>query len=498
MRLLLLGWLILVSATAQPAPTGRRAPEPPPLPRELRGMWIASVGNIDWPSRPGLPVAQQQAELRALFDLAVRLNLNTIVLQVRPSCDALYASALEPWSEYLTGRMGQAPVPFYDPLKFACDEAHARNLELHAWFNPFRARHNKVVSNIAPNHVVRRKPDWVLTYGLYQWMDPGHPEAREHVMEVALDLVRRYDLDGLHFDDYFYPYPFRRPDGLFQPFPDNRSYSRYRNNGGQLDRADWRRDNVNRFVEALYPAVHRIKPWVKVGISPFGIWRPNNPPGIRGLDQFAQLHADPKLWLNSGWCDYLAPQLYWPLNQPQQSFTALLNWWESQNTKKRLLVPGLNSAKIGDDRQSGDILNQVRLARRDGAEGVLFWNASSLRNNLGGLATSLPRDLFAKPALVPATPWLGTNAPAAAQLNGTFSLKDALLTLDWERDTNVVTRVQVLRLRYGFQWDDQFLNPSVQKFYFDRRRRQAIPDEARLIGIGQTGLAGEAAVWRKP
>ena len=463
---------------------------------EFRGVWVASVANIDWPSKPGLSADVQQKELTAMLDHFAALNFNAIVLQIRPMCDALYASDLEPWSEFLTGVSGKDPG--YGPLTFAVTEAHKRGLELHAWFNPFRARYNKVVSPIDPGHVIRRHPDWVVPYGQYQWLDPGHPGAREHVQKVALDLVRRYDLDGLHFDDYFYPYPFRLATGIYQPFPDNRSYTRYRNSGGRLALDDWRRDNVNTFVESLYSAVHRLKPWVKVGISPFGIWRPNNPPGIKGLDQYAVLYADPRLWLNSGWCDYLAPQLYWPLSKPEQSFQGLLRWWESQNTRKRLLVPGLNSAKIGDDRNSADILNQIGIARREGSEGVVFWNASSLRKNLGGLAQNLTRELYAKPALVPATPWLGTTAPAAPRIKGELNPQSTLLTVSWEPATNAVTRCLVFRSRFGLQWDDQILNSNVRQRQFDRRVGQAIPDEIRLVPIGQTGSAGEVGYWVKP
>ncbi len=498
MRLLFLGLLACCSAFAQPARTVSRTPEPPELPRELRGTWVATIANLDWPSRPGLPVAQQQAELRAVLDNAVRLNLNTVILQVRANADAMYPSTLEPWSEYLTGRMGQAPNPLWDPLQFACEEAHARCLELHAWINPFRARYSRVVSPIAPNHVLRTHPEWIIAYGLFRWLDPGQPAVREHVLNIAFDIVRRYDVDGLHIDDYFYPYPTRRPDGVLLPFPDNASFGRYRRDGGQMSRDDWRRSNINQFVEALYRGVHRIKPWVKVGISPFGIWRPDHPSGIRGLDSYAHLFADSRLWLNSGWCDYFAPQLYWPLSRPEQSFQRLLQWWDSQNTLNRLMVPGLNSAKIGEDRQANDIANQIRIARRDYSDGVIFWNASSLRNNLGGVADGLTRELFARPALVPATPWLGASAPLAPKIEGTLSLNNNLLTMRWEPDTNEVTRCVVFRSRLGVQWQDQILNSTVRERSFDRRRGQLIPEEIQLVPIGRTGMAGEPAAWSRP
>lgn len=479
---------------------GQGIPEPPAVPREFRGMWIASVANIDWPSRSGLSTARQQAELRNLLDGAKKLNLNVVILQVRPSADAFYESALEPWSEYLTGTMGRAPNPRWDPLKFACDEAHARGLELHAWINPFRARHTKALSQAAPGHLTRARPEWVLPYVRFLWLDPGIPEVREHSLKVATDIVRRYDVDGLHIDDYFYPYPEQHPDTLlWVEFPDDASYARYRQRGGRLPRVDWRRDNVNRFVEGLHAAVHKEKPWVKVGISPFGIWRPNHPPGIKGLDQYGLLYADARLWLHNGWADYFAPQLYWPLSRRDQSFPALLRWWSEQNRRQRLLVPGLSSASIGKDRQAVDIANQVRIARQQQAAGVLFWSAASLRDNKGGVADGLTVELFKQPALPPAVPWLGTNAPATPDLTAELLVNNTVLKLGWQAtDTNQPTRQFLLQTRVARQWHTEILGPRETNRVYDLRRRQVIPDEVRVLGVGRTGAESEPATWLKP
>ncbi|MBL8958448.1 MAG: family 10 glycosylhydrolase, partial [Gemmatimonadetes bacterium] len=236
----------------------------PPLAREFRGAWLATVDNIDWPSKPGLPVAQQQAELRALFDAAERVRLNAIVFQVRPSADALYRSRLEPWSYFLTGRMGRAPQPMWDPLAFAITEAHARGMELHAWFNPYRSRHPGDRGPAAATHVSRAAPAWNHRYGPYGWMDPGEPGVRKRTRDVILDVVRRYDVDGVHMDDYFYPYPERNRRGAEIPFPDGRSWERYRRGGGTLGRDDWRRKNVDDLIRELYDSVKAVKPWVKV------------------------------------------------------------------------------------------------------------------------------------------------------------------------------------------------------------------------------------------
>lgn len=494
MRLML---LFLLAAVSLAETSVRRPSEPPPVPREFRGVWVASVGNIDWPSQAGAPVARQQADLRALLDLAVRVRLNVVILQVRASADALYASPLEPWSEYLTGRMGQVPSPRWDPLQFACDEAHARGLELHAWINPFRARYSKTLSAPSADHLVNRHPEWIVRYGNLRWVDPGHRAARDHVLKVVADIVGRYDVDGFHVDDYFYPYPERGSDGNWMDFPDGASFARYRSSGGRLDRGDWRRDNVNQFVEALYARVHQVKPWVKVGISPFGIWRPDFPSGIRGLDQYAALFSDSRKWWNEGWCDYLAPQLYWPSDRPEQSFVGLLRWWEQENRRGRLLTPGLNSAKIGVDRPVGDILSQIGIARRNGAEGQILWNASSLQRNLGGLADRLPQDLFAQAALVPPTPWLKAPLPNAPSL-GDGVLTTQGLSLSWTLATNAPTRKLVLQQRVGSGWQSEILLPSVSKRTFDRRGGQIIPDEVRVVPISRTGVEGPAAIWRAP
>lgn len=498
MRLLLLFLLATACLAQAPArrvvPSVPPPPEPPAVPREFRGVWAAAVGNIDWPTQAGATMARHQADLRALLDMAVRTHLNVVILQVRPSADALYASPLEPWSEYLTGRMGQAPNPKWDPLRFACDEAHARGLELHAWINPFRARYYKTLSNPSQDHVSRKNPNWTVQYGNLLWMDPGIPEVREHVLKVALDIVTRYDVDGFHVDDYFYPYPLRGPDAVWMRFPDGVSYTRYWSGGGRLELGDWRRSNVDQFVESLYSGIHRVKPWVKVGISPFGIWRPGYPPGIKGLDAYFVLSADARKWLNEGWCDYIAPQLYWPLNRPEQSFEGLLRWWEQENRQKRLMVPGLNSAKIGDDRQVGDTLGQVEVARRLGAEGVVFWNATSLQRNFGGLANRLSTGLFSQTALVPATPWLKSPEPGAPVLGSDNSLTN-VLTLKWSLATNAPTRNVILQQRLGRQWLSEILVPGVTQRVFDRRRGQVIPEEVRLVPISRTGAEGPPAVW---
>ena len=337
---------------------------PPPVPREFRAAWIATVANIDWPSEPGLPVREQKAELRRMLDQAAALNLNAVIFQVRPHADALYNSPHEPWSFYLTGQQGRPPDPAYDPLRFAVAEAHERGLELHAWFNPYRAGHPADTSALAPTHVAKQHPSWVREYGDYLWLDPGVPAARDHTHEVIMDVVRRYDIDGVHFDDYFYPYP-SYADGA--PFPDSTSWARARRNGWTGSRDDWRRHNVNRLVERVYRSIKDTKPHVKFGISPFGIWRPDHPPGTRGFDAYAQLYADARTWIREGWVDYLTPQLYYRMDQFGYSYPEMLRWWIEQNREDRHVWPGLYTSRVrmGGERHWSDrqILGQIYTAR---------------------------------------------------------------------------------------------------------------------------------------
>ncbi|MFM7205583.1 MAG: glycoside hydrolase family 10 protein [Planctomycetaceae bacterium] len=387
--------------------------EPPEVRREFRGAWIATVANIDWPSRPGLPAGRQREELATLLDRAAATGLNAVILQVRPCADALYDSPLEPWSTYLSGTMGRPPDPPYDPLAFAIAEAHARGLELHCWFNPYRVQHadSAGAAMAAATHASVTMPEVVRRYGKYLWFDPGEPAAADRFIAVVRDVVRRYDIDGVHIDDYFYPYPVAE-SGREVPFPDDDSHARAMAAGGIADRAAWRRDNVDRLVERLWRVVKEDKPHVLVGVSPFGIWRPGHPPGIKGLDQVAALNADPKKWLHEGWLDYLAPQLYWRIDAPEQGFEKLLGWWAAENLKGRGLWPGLYTSRVRQDPTAAvtkttwdaeEILRQVAATRgQSGAGGTIHFSMKALAENHDGVATKLADGPYAEPALVPA------------------------------------------------------------------------------------------------
>ena len=449
-------------------------PLPPAAPREFRAMWIATVANIDWPSRTGLSTGEQQQEIRTIVATAKRLKMNALILQVRPAADALYTSPTEPWSEYLSGVQGQAPQPFYDPLTLWISEAHASGIELHAWFNPYRARHSAAKSLPAASHLINTRPDLVKNYGDQRWIDPGEADAAKRLVDVVRDVVRRYDVDGIHIDDYFYPYPVKAAPAVVTAatatstntapadqadvdFPDDPSWRRYVAVGGKLNRADWRRDNVNRLVQAVNTAIHAEKPWVKFGISPFGLPRPERrPEGIKGFSQYDKLYADVELWWNQGWLDYLAPQLYWPIAQTAQSFPVLLDYWSRSNTKKRHLWLGLFTSKIDESDASwrpDEIRQQIALLRKDaGAGGHIHFSAVALTQNRRGIADLLARDTYETDALVPATPWLRPNnvallpapnatlycdvnaAPASCRINVSNGTKtDGLLWAVWAK-----------------------------------------------------------------
>ncbi len=448
--------LVLLAGCLRPAPglLPAASDTPPPSPREFRAAWVATVANIDWPSSPRLSTEAQKAEARALVQRARELGLNTLILQVRPAADALYASALEPWSEYLTGTQGKPPEPFYDPLAFWIQEAHRAGLELHAWFNPYRARHSTGRSPLAPSHLASQRPELVRTYGDQLWLDPAEPAAADHVLAVILDVVRRYEVDGVHFDDYFYPYPVKDAAGLKVDFPDESPWQGYLARGGTLARADWRRDQVDLFVERVYQEVHRVKPQVRVGVSPFGLGRPDRrPPGVAGFSQYDELYAHAERWLEQGWLDYFVPQLYWRTEAPDQPFGPLLDGWRAQNPKGRPVWPGLFTSRLGaaEPWPVSEITGQIQLTRlRPGSPGHAHFSMVALKKDYGGIAGPLA-DLYDGPALVPAAAWLPGAVPAAptVRLQRTSATTPTLRVERTEGPTDLLLAVWA---RYGRSW----------------------------------------------
>jgi uncharacterized lipoprotein YddW (UPF0748 family) len=461
---------------------------PPPPAREFRAAWITEVAaNPDWPSKPGLTVAQQKAELVSLLDRAQRLRLNAIFFQVRPACDAMYASPNEPWSDRITGVMGRSPEPFYDPLAFAVTEAHRRGLELHAWLNPFRAAHPSTKSPPAPNHITRTRPDLIRHYADQVWLDPGEPDAQSRTLAVVLDVVKRYDVDGIVFDDYFYPYPVKNSDGGEMDFPDGASWQKYGLKTG-LTRDDWRRANVNQLVQNVAQAIKMAKPRVQFGISPFGIWRPQNPSPIKGLDAYAKIYADARLWLVNGWVDFLAPQLYWPSASREQSFPVLFNWWRAQNPKGRNVFAALNDAAAGEKFPADEIARQIQTVRGQAAgSGEIHYHLRSIAEN-PELAAAV-QSQYAQPALVPASPWIATAPPPKPRLTVDTGANSAHVR--WENLTGEPPRWWLLQSRTNGIWTTQIFPSGRTDGYLEN----GISDVVSLRAVDQLGNLSEPAVW---
>ena len=431
----------------------------PEVPREFRAAWIATVANIDWPSEKALSTQQQKDELIAMFDRAVELKLNAVVLQVRPAGDALYEPGLEPWSEWLTGEIGKAPDPYYDPLAFAVEAAHERGLELHAWFNPYRVLHPTNTSEPSPDHIAVTHPELAKQYGKFLWLDPGHPKVQAHSLAVMLDVVNRYDIDAVHMDDYFYPYPIKDDDGNDIQFPDEASYAAYRKAWGFKSRDDWRRWSVDTFVRDLYREVKKAKPHVKVGISPFGIYRPGNPSNIQGFDQYDKLYADALKWYQRGWVDYFTPQLYWAIAPPAQSFPSLMQWWDQQNKKSRHLWPGLYTSRMLNEDTRGftpqEIAYQIDWTRliESSPPGHVHFSMKSLMPRYDDkIAAPIAAKVYTDSALVPATPWLKGKQPSAPTGEALDLGEDGVrVTVDPSSLENM--KGWVVQTKRGEQWD---------------------------------------------
>ncbi|NEB02353.1 family 10 glycosylhydrolase [Streptomyces sp. SID13726] len=372
---------------------------------EMRGVWLATVSNRDWPSRPGLTAAQQRAELIGHLDRAAADRLNTVFFQVRPTADALWPSPYEPWSQYLTGTQGKNPG--WDPLGTAVTEAHKRGLELHAWFNPYRVANHADPTKLVASHPARRHPDWVVPYGGKLYYNPGMPEVRAFVEAAILDAVRKYPVDGVHFDDYFYPYPVAG-----QTFDDDAAYDRH--GGAFPNRADWRRDNIDQLVRETAAGVRRVRPAARFGVSPFGVWRnaATDPLGSdtrAGVQSYDDNFADTRKWVREGWIDYLVPQLYWNIGFAAADYAKLVPWWakQAQGSRTRLYL-GEALYKAGDPAQPAawqdpaELSRHLTLARRHPqVGGHVFFAARELASDPIGAMARVVADHYQEPALPP-------------------------------------------------------------------------------------------------
>lgn len=449
-------------------PVSEQAGEPT---REFRAAWVATVFNLDWPSRAGLSAAQQKAELLAILNKAAQLRLNAIILQIRPNADALYQSSYEPWSGWLSGA---GVNPGYDPLAFAITEGHKRGIEIHAWFNPFRATISG--KSVGSGHVSATMRSHLLSAGSTTMLNPSSSTAQAHVLKVILDVVKRYDVDGVHLDDYFYPYP------PHNKVADGRTPAQ-------------RRAVVDAFVQRLYSEVKSAKPWVRVGISPFGIWRPGYPSDTKaGVDAYEHLACDARKWIQKGWVDYLAPQLYWRI-AGDQSFTSLMQWWSAQNTK-RPIWPGIASQRIKSkedpSRTASEIGRQMDYSRSlaKQSSGQIFWSWTSLRENRGGVNTEIAAR-YTSAAVTPAMPWCGTAKPlapiAAAQDVG------STCQIRWQSNDRSA-RTWAIQARINGYWYVLCVLPSYQKSVTLPLSMTSRADRLAVRPISACGNSGQAAV----
>lgn len=377
--------------------------------REFRAAWIQSVNG----QFRGMPTEKLKQNLIGQLNSLQKAGINAIIFQVRPEADALYASRLEPWSRFLTGVQGKAPEPYWDPMQFMIDECHKRGMEFHAWINPYRTK-TTLKSELAPNHVYNIHPEWFVTYGDQLYFDPALPESRRHICMVVSDIVSRYDVDAIHMDDYFYPYPIKGKD-----FPDDASFARF--GGGFSNKADWRRSNVNVLIKKLHETIREIKPWVKFGVSPFGIYRneSSDPLGskTKGLQNYDDLYADVLLWAREGWIDYNIPQIYWHIGHPVADYETLVKWW-ARNTENRPLFIGqsvMNTVQNADPKNPS--INQLprKMALQRAYQtigGSCQWPASAVVENAGKYRDALIAEYHKYPALPPVFDFMDNEAPA--------------------------------------------------------------------------------------
>lgn len=387
-------WLLPVSLFSQAKP-------------EFRGVWVATVDNIDWPSKGNFNSDSQKIEFIRLLDMHQRNGLNALIVQIRPVTDAFYPSPYEPWSEFLTGTQGLPPVPYYDPLEFMIAETHKRGMAFHAWMNPYRAVFNITTSSIASNHITKIHPEWFLTYGDKRYFDPGSKETQQYFSNVVKDVVSRYAIDAIHFDDYFYPYKIPGKE-----FPDNESFGKY---GMGMTKDDWRRSNTDSIISKLSIIIKKENPKCQFGISPFGVWRNESKDPVNGSKtngaqtNYDDLYADILLWLRKGWIDYVAPQLYWEFGHKIAPYEILLDWWSKHTYGKNCYI-GLGIYRANSNTAWKDLTQIPRmidaLRNTPNIQGMVFFSSKTFDKNPNGWSDTLRLNYFNEPAKLPDMPWL--------------------------------------------------------------------------------------------
>lgn len=378
-----------------------------PPSHEFRGVWIATVSNIDWPKPGQFNVTEQKAEYIRQLDMHIRNGMNAVIMQVRPAADAFYPSPFEPWSEWLTGKQGKAPEPYYDPLQFLISEAHERGMEFHAWLNPYRAEFSIGKSSIAKDHIMRKHPEWFLKYGDKRYFDPANKDAQDFVVKVVRDIVKHYNVDAIHMDDYFYPYRIAGKE-----FPDEQSY---RKSGTTLSKDDWRRSNVDSIIKKISIAIKEEKPWVKFGISPFSVWRnsdkdPEGSDTRAGQTNYDDLYADILLWMRNGWIDYVTPQLYLEIGHAAIPYEKIIDWWSKHSYGRHIYV-GHGIYRVGERsvawKNPNELPNQLKILRQyPNIQGSAYFSSKSFDRNPNGWNDSLRYNYYKSPALIPKMEWL--------------------------------------------------------------------------------------------
>ncbi len=422
--------------------------------REFRGVWVATVANIDFPSSSKLDGETQKKEWIQLMEDFKAAGMNAVVAQIRPAGDAFYPSDLVPWSKYLTGKQGSSPVPFYDPLAFMIEEAHKRGIEFHAWLNPYRATMNLKTDELSSKHQFKKNPNWFVQYGGRYYFNPGEPEVINHINEVVKEIVEKYDVDAIHFDDYFYPYKVKG-----QEFPDQAAFEKY----GQefLEIGDWRRHNVDVLIETLSETIENAKPWVRFGISPFGVWRNKSTDPVNGSDSRASiesyddLNADVLKWLEEDWIDYVAPQLYWYIGLPVADHKTLIEWW-NKHTFDRHLYIGHAAYKVGDSKKiewlnPKEMSDQIALNRKTpNAQGSIYFSARSLKANKLGVADSIANH-YKKPALLPAYDKYYLPTQSYVRLSRAKNMDGGAVRLKWKYNKRDLNNPPLYYVIYRFE-----------------------------------------------
>ena len=466
---------------------------------EFRAVWVATVDNIDWPSKKTLTTDQQKAEFIKLLDMHQRNGMNAIVAQIRPATDAFYPSPYEPWSEWLTGTQGKPPMPYYDPLQFMIAETHKRNMEFHAWLNPYRATFSINSSTISATHITKLHPDWFLIYGSTKYFDPGNKEVQKFVTNVVKDVVSNYEVDAIHFDDYFYPYRIPGKD-----FPDNASFEKY---GTGLSKDQWRRSNVDSIILNLSRAIKKENAFCKFGISPFGVWRniDKDPDGSNtkaGQTNYDDLYADILLWLRMKWIDYAAPQLYWEFSQKVVGFATLSEWWASHTYGRQMYIgQGFYRSLESSPRSIAwknpvELPNQIKRIREfPSLQGSVYFSSKSFDRNPNGWNDSLKNNYYKYYSIIPPMKWLDSALPKHPEIayDSTLKIFNDFISLKLHAADNNTNRFVVYTFSDPKHLDVSdpknivtILNASNSKVVIPFSN---IPDNQNKVVVGVTALS---------